>query len=305
MSSSKKYLCGIDLGGTKIEGVILENSERGYVPLFRHRIATEAHLGYAHILNRIHSLVGALSDKTSVKIEELGIGTPGRMDSKTGTLKNSNTTCINGQAFLSDLETILQMPVSIENDANCFALSEAKEFEKSYGPAELVFGVIMGSGVGGGIVAHGKIISGTHGIGGEWGHNFLDSSGGNCYCGRVGCTETIISGPALERFYLQNSGKSKKLREIVDLARQNEDSIAKLTLERLITNFGKGVAQIINVLDPTAIILGGGVGNIDELYTQGVQEIEKYLFNDYLDTKIVKPVLGDSSGVFGAAYLNL
>ncbi len=304
-SESSKHLWGVDLGGTKIEGVILEWREGVYHEIFRDRLATEADQGYEHVLHRIELLIRKLESESGLTMESLGIGTPGKLDHKSGMLKNSNSTCLNGNPFLNDLERKLKVRIKMENDANCFALSEAKEFEKGNGKQEAVFGVIMGTGVGGGLIAHGQIVSGKHGIAGEWGHNFLDDAGEDCYCGRHGCTETIISGPALERYYHKQSGQKLRLKEIMSRARSKEDVFAVKTFDRLIHFFGKGIAQIINVIDPSVVIVGGGVGNIDELYTDGVAAILPHLFNDYLDTKVVKPVLGDSSGVFGAAYLNL
>jgi small GTP-binding protein len=183
-------------------------------------------------------------------------------------------------------------------------LEEKVQYWKTEMPnAEVIFGIIMGTGVGGGIVVNHKVINGRHGLGGEWGHNFLDESGGMCYCGRVGCVETMISGPALERFYLKQSGNALKLKEIVSNYETGNDSAAELTMKQLVTYFGKAVGPIINIIDPEAIVIGGGVGNIDILYTEGVEEVKKYVFNSRLDTMFLKPTLGDSAGVFGAAIL--
>jgi predicted NBD/HSP70 family sugar kinase len=191
------------------------------------------------------------------------------------------------------------------NDANCFALAEANlgVVQKILPNADVVFGIIMGTGVGGGIVANGKVINGKHGIGGEWGHNFLDESGGKCYCGRVGCVETILSGPALQRFYNERTGKKFSLPQIVQQYYDGADTDAQQTMRRLVYFFGKSVAPVINIIDPDAIVIGGGVGNIDLLYDEGKEEIKKYLFNSELNTLILKPALGDSAGVFGAALL--
>jgi len=169
--------------------------------------------------------------------------------------------------------------------------------------AEVVFGVIMGTGVGGGLVVRGKVISGRQGIGGEWGHNFLDESGGRCYCGQIGCVETIISGPALERFYENESGRRLPLKDIVSLAEIGTDAAATLTMNRLVTYFGKAIAVVINIVDPDIIIIGGGVGNIDLLYKEGVAEALQHIFNPRIDTIFIKPKLGDSAGVYGAALL--
>jgi len=178
---------GIDLGGTKIEGVVLENSNDLKV-IRRTRIPTEAHKGYAHILKQIHRLTEVLSSEVGVLPEKIGIGTPGALDPITNTHKNSNTTCLNGQTFKQDLEDILGVPIAMANDANCFAIAETKfgAVKEKMPEAKVVFGVIMGTGVGGGLVVNGQVINGRQGIAGEWGHNFLDDSGGDCYCGKVG-----------------------------------------------------------------------------------------------------------------------
>ncbi len=299
-------LWGIDLGGTKIEGVVLLSKDNPEI-LIRKRIDTESDHGYQHVLNRIKSLVDLMADYIGEAPSTLGIGTPGTIDPQTGLLKNSNSQAINKKPFHKDLEALLGIPITIANDANCFALAETKMgiVPEASPKAEVVFGVIMGTGCGGGIVVNGQIINGRHGIGGEWGHNFLDASGGSCYCGKTGCVETIISGPALEKFYEGLTGSKKKLKEIISLARLGEDKGAIQALNRLIHFFGLSISSVINILDPDVIILGGGVGNIDELYTLGFQEVEKHVFNPTLETKVVKPKLGDSAGVFGAAFLTV
>ncbi|MCL4107225.1 UNVERIFIED_CONTAM: hypothetical protein GTU68_033040 [Idotea baltica] len=195
--------------------------------------------------------------------------------------------------------------VRMANDANCFAIAETMlgSVQEHIPDAKVVFGVIMGSGVGGGIVINGEILNGHHGIGGEWGHMHLDDSGGMCYCGNMGCAETVISGPFTEKWYEKISGKKMGLKEIVEHYRAGDDVHAKLTIERLLDRFGRGIASILNFLDPDVVVLGGGVGNVDELYTLGVEKVKEYLFNDYLNTKFLKPKLGDSAGVYGAALL--
>ena len=189
------------------------------------------------------------------------------------------------------------------NDANCFVVAEAMlgAVPAQLPSAKVVFGIIMGTGVGGGVFVNGQILNGRHGIAGEWGHNFLDPSGGACYCGRVGCVEKILSGTSLENFYFQQTGKKKKLKTIAD--ERLIDPAAAQTMQRLHHFFGKAVANVINILDPDAIVIGGGVGNIDSIYTEGVAEASKFIFNNRLETKIMKPALGDSAGVFGAAML--
>ncbi len=295
-------LWGIDLGGTKIEGVVMESAEQPTV-LARLRVPTEQADGYTHIINQIAKLIDLLKMETGLSPSRIGIGTPGTIDPGLQLMKNSNTTSLNGMPLKRDLEAVLRMPVVMANDANCFAMAEARlgAVQEVMPDAEVVFGVIMGTGVGGGIVAHHRVINGRQGIGGEWGHNFLDDSGGRCYCGHLGCVETIISGPALERYYKSLTGNTLKLRDIA--ARSSEEEAAKQTMQRLIHFFGKAIAVVINILDPDAIVLGGGVGNIRELYTNGVEEVKKHVFNHRLDTLFLKPKLGDSAGVFGAALL--
>lgn len=298
-----KYKCGIDLGGTKIEGVALDTQEHNKI-LFRERIPTMADKGYSVVLNQIKTMVELFEQKLGSKVQALGLGTPGRLDPESQLIKNSNSVCLNEKPMLKDLTDLLGIPVKIENDANCFAVSEASYIRSNGGAdAEIIFGIIMGTGVGGGLVVNGQVVTGLHGIGGEWGHNFLDESGGKCYCGRTGCVETILSGPALEKYYNSLTGNKLKLKEIVKQAAAKSDEAAVKTLDRLHKYFGKATAHLINVLDPAYVVIGGGVGNIDSLYTTGAAETEKYVFNDHMKTKFVKPKFGDSSGVIGAALL--
>lgn len=292
------------MGGTKIEGVILESREQPRV-LHRMRVPTEAHQGYQHIIGQVTTLVSRLAGASGLRPGSVGIGHPGTLDPHTGAIKNANTTCLNGQPFNLDLEKSLGVPVRLANDANCFAVAEALmgAAPDALPQAEVVFGVIMGTGVGGGWVVRGKGLNGRQGIAGEWGHNFLDASGGPCYCGRPGCVETVISGPSLERFYAEKSGRYLPLRDIVENAGTGKDTVAVQTMDRLIHYFGKALAVVINIMDPDVVVIGGGVGNIDRLYTDGVAEVRKHLFNSRIDTIFLKPKLGDSAGVFGAALL--
>lgn len=295
---------GIDLGGTKIEGVILKDSQSIEV-LHRLREPTQKEKGYDHIINQIQLVINRLSEASGLQPERIGIGTPGTISPRTGLMKNSNTTCLNDRPFRADVERKLGIPVKMANDANCFAVAEANlgAVRDHVPDAQLVFGVILGTGVGGGVVINGQVWNGSQGIGGEWGHTFLDESGGPCYCGDVGCTEMIISGPALEKYYEKISGHRLSLKEITQRHKAKADPQATETMERLLHFFAKGISNIINVLDPDAIVLGGGVGNIDLLYTEGVKRIEPFIFNKTVDTPFLKPKLGDSAGVFGAALL--
>lgn len=295
---------GIDLGGTKIECAVLQSREQPEV-MVRKRLPTEADKGYAHILAQIKSLVDEVKTSTGEQPSKIGFATPGTLEPDTQLIKNSNTVCLNGKPLKSDLERLLGVPVTLANDANCFALAEAMMGAgKAYPDTEVIFGVIMGTGVGGGIVVHNKVINGLQGIAGEWGHNILEEGGADCYCGKHGCVEQVISGPALERYYKQVKGEERSLKAILEQYQNGNDPQAKETIERLLHYFGKAIASLINVLDPGLIIIGGGVGNIGLLYSEGRLYVERYIFNSgIVKTPIVKPLLGDSAGVFGAALL--
>lgn len=300
-----ELLWGVDLGGTKIELAVLDKQNPKNV-LFRERLPTESAKGYEHILGQIKKLVDQATEFFQQKPQRVGFATPGVLNPATQTMKNSNTQCLNGKALAKDLEEILACPVKLANDANCFALAEALlgAAPQVNPKAEIVFGIIMGTGVGGGLVAHNKIINGLHGIGGEWGHNILEEGGVDCYCGKSGCVEQVISGPALQDYYQKISGQEKNMKEIVEAYRNQSDEFAMATMERLFEYFGRAISTLINVMDPDVIVIGGGVGNIDELYTIGYERIKKYIFNSgEVLTPIVKPTLGDSAGVFGAAVL--
>jgi fructokinase len=297
-------LWGIDLGGTKVEGVILE-SITNPTPIVRTRVDTEASKGYDHIIGQMAKLVANMESQSGLKPTAIGIGTPGVLDPTLQVMKNCNTVVLNGKPLKKDLEKALGLTIDLANDANCFALAETHWgiVRQSAPQARLVFGIIMGTGVGGGIVMDGKIWNGRHGIAGEWGHNFLDESGGPCYCGKTGCVETVISGPATERYYKSLTGEHLKLKEIVARHEAGTDPAATKTIERLCHFFGKGVSVITNLLDPDVIVVGGGVGNIDALYSEGLAELGKFIFNNGVEVPLLKPSLGDSAGVFGAAAL--
>jgi predicted NBD/HSP70 family sugar kinase len=248
-----------------------------------------------------------MESKMGYRPTKLGIGTPGTLDPKLGTMKGCNSECMNFQPMKSDLEKLLGLEIFIANDANCFALAEARMgvVKEKYPEAKVVFGVIMGTGVGGGLVVDGRVINGLHGIGGEWGHNHLDESGGPCYCGKSGCVEKVLAGPSLERYYYSITGQQTRLKEIYELYKTGDENATK-TIQRMSHFFGKAISVIINIIDPDVIVIGGGVGNIDEIYTDGIESTRKYIFNNgVVNTPIVKPLLGDSAGVFGAAYLTV
>jgi fructokinase len=296
------HLWGIDLGGTKIEGVILDPAsiER---PICRLRVPTESGKGYGHIRAQIAKLVKMIGAESGLPLpKRIGMGTPGVLDPHTHKLKNSNTQCLNGQFLKKDLESDLGVGLVMANDANCFALAEAL-----FGSARgfpTVFGVILGTGVGAGIVVDGHVLNGCHGIAGEWGQIVLDPNGPPSNYGTRGTIEALIAGPALERFYAERSGESRKLSEIVARAHGPGDPPAQATLERLTDYFAKAIGVIIDVLDPHAIVLGGGVGNIEALYTDETRrKITAAIFNPTFEAALLRPALGDSAGVFGAALL--
>ena len=295
-------LLGIDLGGTKIEGIVLKSKENPD-EIIRHRINTEEEKGYSQVINNIKSLVNHIENKINYKFKRLGIGTPGTIDPETGLLKNSNSQCLNGKPIQKDLAKTLDKIIHIQNDANCFALAETLlgSVKDQYPDAKNVFGIIIGTGVGGGVIIDGKTVYGSQGIGGEWGHTIVTDDGDECYCGKKGCVESVISGRALQIYYNKISGKNLTLEEIY--AKKDIDNHAKKTFKRLITYFGKGLSNVVNIIDPEVIVLGGGLSNIDELYDEGYDELKKYVFNPTFKTPLLKPKLGDSAGVYGAALL--
>jgi fructokinase len=295
-------LYGIDLGGTKIEGAVIDPT-RPDKALCRMRLPTESSKGYAHIVSQIVRLVGMLEHESGTKRPAvIGFGTPGVADPRTGILKNSNTLCLNGRRLAEDLGKSLGAEARVANDANCFALAEAL-FGAGRG-RDVVVGLILGTGCGGGVVVGGRVLGGLHGIAGEWGHNPLCGEKTPCYCGRKGCIETVIAGPALERFYRGKTGRAARMPEIARRAAEGE-AAARATLRRLRDKFGEAIAAVINILDPDAIIIGGGVGNLDILYQEETRAVVlKHIFNQELRTEFLRPTLGDSAGVFGAALLS-
>ncbi|ABX13472.1 ROK family protein [Nitrosopumilus maritimus] len=287
------YKLGVDLGGTKTEAILLDDSLN---VLERKRVPTPKN-NYSEILDTISNLVLELSSNTLDY--SLGICTPGAISKKTGLIKNSNTQCLIGKSLKEDLEKKLKKTIVMENDANCFVMAESKMgAAKNF---DLVFGVIMGTGVGGGITVNGKLHSGRTNIAGEWGHHTLHRNGNPCYCGKTGCVETYISGPALEQKWELLSGESKSVPEILS---NLDNDIGKTWKSEFLENFGYSLANVIDILDPDAIVLGGGLSNIDFLYTEGKKSVYEKVFSDLVDTPILKNELGDSAGVYGAALLN-
>ena len=286
------YKLGVDLGGTKIEAILLDEN---FNVIKRKRIPTPQN-DYKKILDSISSLVMEISE--NISDYSLGVCTPGAISKQTGLIKNSNTQCLIGKSLKEDLENKTEKKVFMENDANCFALAEA-----TLGIAmgfDSIFGVILGTGVGGGIVINKKLYPGRTNIGGEWGHHTLHRNGNPCYCGKTGCVETYISGPSLENHWTELTGESQPLLEILNST--NNDNWQKWKNEFL-ENFGYGLANVIDILDPDAIVLGGGLSNIDFLYTEGKKSVYEKVFSDLVDTPILKNKLGDSAGVFGACML--
>jgi len=285
---------GIDLGGTKIEGILLDESLNVVKKI---RIPTEQEKGYISIIQSITSLIDELKSKSNIEFT-IGLSTPGAISKKTGLIKNSNTQCIIGKPLQEDLQKGLEHEITIENDANCFALAEATlGAAKNY---DVVFGVIMGTGVGGGIIINGKIHRGRTNIAGEWGHHTLKQNGNNCYCGKNGCVETYLSGPALEKRWTELTGKADSLESITN---NLNDSKANQWKSEFLANFGASLANVIDILDPDAIVLGGGVSNVSFLYDEGRDAVYDQVFSDLVDTPILQNKLGDSAGVFGACLL--
>jgi len=297
MNSASPLRIGIDLGGTKIEGIVLNAAGD---ELIRERRPTRAERGYDAILDETARLVIDLERAARAPCR-VGIGTPGAISTRTGALKNSNTVCLNDRPIHRDLERLLGREVRIANDANCFALSEALDGAGASRP--VVFGVILGTGVGGGIVVNGRLIEGLQHVAGEWGHNVLDPSGPPCYCGRRGCVETFLSGPGLARDYRESGGDPElDARAIVGRADQGDD-LAEAAMQRYLDRFGAALGVVINILDPDTIVLGGGLSNIARLYTEGRDRLSRSVFNDELRTAVLPNRHGDSSGVRGAAQL--
>ena len=292
---------GIDLGGTKIEGIALV--DRGTV-LLRQRVPTPKD-NYQDVLQAIATLVTSIEKEIDATCT-VGVGTPGAISPATGLIKNSNSTCLNGKPLAKDLSRLLERPLRFGNDANCLALSEATDGNAA--GVNVVFGVILGTGAGGGAIVDGRPIMGINAIGGEWGHNPLpwpqtdELPGPNCYCGKQGCIETFLSGPGLTRDYESLTGTQLKAEAIVVPAEEG-DVTAETVLTRYEDRLARGLATVINVLDPDVIVLGGGMSNTERLYDHVPRCWGRYVFSDRVDTKLVKPMHGDSSGVRGAAWL--
>lgn len=292
---------GVDLGGTKIEAIALDD---GGAELWRRRTATPAG-NYEATLAAIAGLVLGVEGELS-RQGTVGIGTPGAISAVTGVIKNSNSTGLNGRPLDRDLGKLLRRPIRIDNDANCFALSEATDGAGRNG--RVVFGVILGTGVGGGIAVDKRVIAGRNRIAGEWGHNTLpwirqeEWPGAQCYCGKFGCIETYLCGAGLARQYRTLTQRSLTATDIAAAARSG-DRDALDSVSRYQDRLARALASVINVLDPDVIVLGGGLSNIEALYEGLRDRILKFAFTDALHTEVVRAVHGDSSGVRGAAWL--
>lgn len=291
---------GIDLGGTKIEAIAL-GEEGG--ELIRQRIATPR--DYAGSLTALTELVAGVEAAVG-RAGTVGIGIPGSISPVTGLVRNANSTWLNGRPLGRDLERRLGRPIRVMNDANCFALSEAADGAGA--GADVVFGVILGTGVGGGVVVGGRCLAGASLIAGEWGHNPLpwpaadELPGPACYCGKRGCIETYLSGPGMERDHVAATGQALTTREIVAAAAAGEPP-AIATLERYVDRLGRGLASVLNLLDPEVVVLGGGMSNLPGLAAAALEAARRWVFTDDLRTRIVSAAHGDSSGVRGAAWL--
>jgi len=292
---------GIDLGGTKIEGIAI--ADEG-VERLRRRIPAPRH-NYQATLSAITGLVADIEREIRAR-GSVGVGIPGAISPATGLVKNANSTWLIGQPLADDLQRLLGRPVRLANDANCFALSEATDGAAAGAPS--VFGVIIGTGTGGGLVVNGRVVTGANAIAGEWGHNPLparrddERPGPKCYCGRRGCVETFLSGPALARDFAQHGGDTATAEEIARRAAAG-DPLSCETLARYEDRMARALGTIINVIDPDVIVLGGGLSNIDRLYENVPKLWAPYVFSDCVITRLVRAKHGDSSGVRGAAWL--
>jgi fructokinase len=292
---------GVDLGGTKIEIIALDAA--GHERL-RRRVPTPKE-DYGAILSAVAGLVSAV-ERELAAVGTVGIGTPGSISRATGLLRGSNSVCLNGQPIRHDLEAVLGRPVRITNDANCFALSEATDGAGA--GADVVFGAILGTGVGSGIVVHGRVLDGPNAIAGEWGHNPLpwprddERPGYRCFCGQHGCIETFVAGPGLARDHASVTGQLLDVPTIVARAAA-ADAPCNATLERYEERLARALAHVINIVDPDVVVLGGGLSNIERLYANVPRLWERWVFSDRVDTRLERNVHGDSSGVRGAAWL--
>lgn len=299
-TDAQAFTLGIDLGGTKTEAVLLDSS--GHT-VFKQRVDTPAQ-DYEAILWCIHALVEQAEAHAKQKLR-VGVGAPGALSPASGILRNSNTACLNGRNLLQDLQRTLQREVRVQNDANCFVLSEA--IDGAAADQAMVFGVIIGTGTGGGLVFNRQLIIGPHAIAGEWGHNPLPwrqpfDMPRPCYCGKEGCIETFLSGPGLAGNVSALTGQALSSRDIVARAEQGE-KLFQQQMHHYYDQMARALAHVINILDPNIIVLGGGMSNIKGIYREVPHRLAQYVFSDQVTTPVVAAEYGDSSGVRGAAWL--
>lgn len=302
---------GVDLGGTKIEAAVFDLDEDRFVEVRRERIETRRHEGYDAIVRRTCELARAMRAAGGGAAPlPVGIGMPGGVERRTGNVKNANTTALNGRPFRRDVAAALGGVVAFENDANCFALAEATYGAAREARSGVVFGVILGTGVGGGLVIEGRARTGLHGIAGEWGHHALRlgfAPSYPCYCGKEGCVETYLSGPAVEAGAagpVAAAAEETRARvSATDILDRPATDAQRAARERWLEAFGRAMANVIDVVDPDAIVLGGGLSRAGAPYDEGRARVAKYVFNDELLTPILRPALGDAAGVLGAALL--
>jgi fructokinase len=322
---SEDISIGVDLGGTKIEAAVIRETPSASTPftvLARRRVPTGADGGYEAVLANTVAVIRETAKEAAVDplAVPVGLGLPGSVTRREGRIKNSNTRCLNGTPFRADVSRTLGREVLFENDANCFALAEARLGAAREYADGVVFGVIMGTGVGGGVVLKGRVWGGPQGLGGEWGHHAVGpwrrpselgagpargvgiSERPPCSCGKMGCLELYASGGGAEAEYFRRTGKRARLADLVALRATDPD--AGVVFDELLEAFGRGLANVIDILDPSAVVLGGGVSNLPLLYTEGRARVQAYVFNDELITPILPHALGDSAGVIGAALLH-
>ena len=291
---------GIDLGGTKTESIIIDTNGKEI-----ERLRKDTPKNYNQTLEIIFDFVNYLEGKYKKKCS-VGIGTPGALSKETNFIKGSNSTWLNGKPLKNDIEKKLNRKIYFENDANCFALSEAFDGEGS--KYDIVFGVIIGTGVGGGLVINKRVINGFNNITGEWGHNQMSTlpndrwKNHNCYCGKIGCIETFLSGPGFSKHFFELYNENMDAKHIQIKANNGDENCLEFIYE-YIDYLARGLSQIINIIDPGVIILGGGVSNMKQIYDNVQLQLKKYVFSDVVNTKILKNKYGDSSGVRGAASL--
>lgn len=298
----KQYQIGIDLGGTKTETILFsplgEEVHRKRIPTPRDKDEAK---NYEAIIDSVHALILDTAKRIPSDGQyTIGVGIPGTINRKKDLIQNANTTCLIGRPFKAELEQRLGRKIGMENDANCFTLAESiAGAAKGY---RIVLGIIMGTGCGGGICIDGKIHEGGHSIAGEMGHFSIDPKGARCWCGNRGCIETKLSGTGVENAFFEKYNERRKMKELVQEYRNNDDRCTE-AFEQFLDDFGRCIGGLISILDPDAIVLGGGLSNIKELYSQGVKRVERYAFHKHVQTPILKNNLGDSAGVYGAAWI--